>query len=199
MLDVLIGSADRAKLLKVLLLEQDSAMYLRELASRAGVSPSGAHQELTKLVRIGLVKKEGKGRLTFYRIDDRNPITPELRSIFVKTVGVADVIREALKPLTDSIRTAFIFGSFAKADIRPESDVDLMIVGEAALSDIVDALHSTEQKIGREINPSVFPPDEFRERVDAEEHFITSVLKEPKLFLIGDERELERTTGRGQA
>jgi len=195
MLDVLFGSADRAKLLKVLLLGHEDSLYLRALASRAGVSVSGAHQELKKLVKIGVVTKEARGRQSYYRINGRCPIIPELRSMFIKTVGVVDVMRDALAPLADLIRVSFIFGSFAKDDIRPESDVDLMIIGEAALSEVVEALGPAEQEIGREVNPSVFPPDEFRERVHTREHFITSVLKEPKLFLTGDERELEKLAG----
>lgn len=199
MLERLFSSKTRIKLLTVFLLRGDGRFYLRELVKKTGAQLRSVQVELANLTEAGILVKETSGRQTYYHIDERCPIIPELRSIFIKTAGLGDVLRKALALLADSIHVAFVFGSFTTDRVRPDSDVDLMIVGSVTLQEVVDALDSAEQDIGREVNPSVFPPDEFRERVEAGEHFIISVLNEPKLFLIGDERELERVAGRGQA
>ena len=199
MLEKLFSSKTRIRLLTVFLLRGDGRFYLRELVKKTGAQLRSVQVELANLTEAGILIKEISGRQTYYRIDKRCPIIPELRSIFIKTAGLSDVLRTALAPLADSIDVAFVFGSFATDRVRPDSDVDLMIVGRVTLQEIVDVLGSVEQEIGREVNPSVFPLEEFRERVEAGEHFIISVLNERKLFLIGDERELERDAGRGQA
>ena len=109
----------------------------------------------------------------------------------VKTAGVADVLREALMPL-GRIRTAFIYGSFAKGSERADSDVDVLVIGEASFSEVVDALASAQESIGREVNPSVYPVEEFVTKVADGHHFVTSLAGEPKIFLIGDEDVLGR-------
>jgi len=67
-----------------------------------------------------------------------------------------------------------------------------LIVGEATFAEIVSALHQAQSTINREINPTVYPPAEFRSKVAAGHHFLNAVLKEPVLFLVGDKRELAR-------
>lgn len=195
MLERLFSSKTRVKLLTIFLLEENGRFYLRELVKKTGAQLRSVQVELANLTEAGILVKEISGRQTYYRIDKRCPIISELRSILIKTAGLADVLREALAPLVGSIRIAFVFGSFATDRIRPESDVDVMIIGNTTLDEIVEALSAAEQKIGREVNPSVFEPKEFQERVEAHEHFMTSVLDEPKLFLIGDEHELEGVAG----
>jgi predicted nucleotidyltransferase len=75
----------------------------------------------------------------------------------VKTAGIADILREALTPLSERIMVAFIYGSFAKGTETADSDVDVLFVGKAKLSEIVDLLVPVQQIVGREVNPSVYP------------------------------------------
>ncbi len=196
MLDTLFSSTTRIKLLTVFLLKGDGRFYLRELAKMTGSPLRSVQLELANLTAAGILIKETSGRQTYYRLDERCPIIPELRSMFVKTAGLADVLRLALIPLADSIDSAFIFGSFAADRVRTDSDVDVMIIGNATLAQVVDAFDDAEMEIGREINPSVFPLKEFQERVQTRDHFINSVLKEQKIFIVGDEHELEGIAGR---
>ena len=198
MLETLFSSTTRIKLLTIFLLKGDGRFYLRELAKKTGAQLRSVQVELANLTEAGVLIKETSGRQTYYRLDDRCPIIPELRSIFIKTAGLADVLRQALLPLAGSIDVAFVFGSFAADRVRPDSDVDVMIIGGATLAEVAEAFDSAEHEIGREINPSVFEVEEFRERVQTREHFVTSVLKAPKLFIMGDESELESVVGRGQ-
>jgi predicted nucleotidyltransferase len=105
-------------------------------------------------------------------------------------VGAA--LQAALAPLGGRINVAFIYGSMARSEEHRESDVDLLVVGKATFSEIVSSLSEAQKTIGREINPTVYPPPEFRSKVAAGHHFLNTVLRGPMLFLIGDKRELAR-------
>ena len=85
---------------------------------------------------------------------------------------------------------AFVFGSLPKGEATPQSDVDVMIVGNTTLRDIVKVLSPLQEAIGREINPTVYSVEEFSSKAVQGHHFVNSILKEPKWFLIGDEHEL---------
>jgi predicted nucleotidyltransferase len=101
-------------------------------------------------------------------------------------------LKDALAPLAERIRLAFVYGSIARGAETGSSDVDLMVVGEVGFTDVVSALGESESKLGREVNPTVYGPREFREKVAAKNHFLSTVAKEKKLFVIGDEREFRR-------
>ena len=80
----------------------------------------------------------------------------------------------------------------AKGSIKSQSDVDLMVIGASIFGKAVIAISTAQHKLGREINPTVYPLNEFRQKVLAKHHFINTVLKGPKIFLIGDENDLRR-------
>ena len=168
----------------------DRSYYLREIVRETGAGHGAVQRELGHLLRVGLVTRTARGREVFFQANRASPIFPELHSLMVKTVGVADALREALAPFADRVKVAFIYGSFASGEERAESDVDVMIVGEVGFDEIVSALRPAQERIGREVNPSVFAPDEWRRRVADHDHFITSVLREEKLFVIGNEHDL---------
>ena len=98
----------------------------------------------------------------------------------------------ALAPLAERVRAAFIYGSIARGTERRVSDVVIMVIGDVSFAETAEALGRAQEAIGREINPSVYPPGEFRTKLAAKHHFLRSVLKGEKIFLIGDERELAR-------
>lgn len=192
MLQALFTSQARIRLLSILLLGQGERWYLRKLASEARVSVGNADRELRSLAAAGIVLREISGRQVYYRIDENCPIIPELRSMFTKTVGVADALRSALAQLRDRICAAFVYGSFAKDSITPQSDVDLMVVGDVSFLEVVSAACTAQDRIGREVNPTVYPAREFRDRIVRGEHFIAAIMSEPKVFIIGDEHGLDQ-------
>ncbi|MEN6371542.1 MAG: nucleotidyltransferase domain-containing protein [Armatimonadota bacterium] len=188
MLEAIIQSKTRIDLLKIFLLGDNRRFYLRELVAKTGLAQGSVQRELAQLLKAGILTKETSGRQTYYQLDPLCPIIPELRSIFIKTVGVVDAIKEALQPEIKSIRTAFIFGSFATGEVRPESDIDLFIIGSITLRKLTSLLKSAN--VSRVINPIVMSEDEFNFRKNEDDHFITSLINSPKLFLIGDENGL---------
>ena len=187
----LFGKTRRA-VLSLLYSQVDDAFYLRQIVRAAGVGLGAVQRELKQLSDAGIIQRIVRGRQVYYQANPQCPVFAELKALVMKTVGIAAVIQAALAPLADRIRIAAIYGSIARSEEYRGSDVDLLVVGEAAFAEIVSALHQAQSTINREINPTVYPPAEFRSKVAAGHHFLNAVLKEPVLFLVGDKRELAR-------
>jgi uncharacterized protein len=186
---VLFGST-RRRVLGWLLGHADEAYYLRQIARQTGTSVGAVQRELEQLTAAGLLRRTVDGRQVYFQANRDAPIFPELHGIFTKTAGLVDLLREALAPFRRQVLAAFVFGSAARGELRAESDIDLLIIGEVAFQDVVQALAKAQDHLGRDINPTVYPADEFRAKLRAQHHFLTSVLSEPRLFVIGENHEL---------
>ena len=181
----------RRRVLGLLLLHPEESLHGREIARRTGLPPGTLTRELKRLADVGLLNCERRGNQLVYSANRRSPIFEELAGILRKTSGLADVVAEALEPLTNRIGLAFIFGSVARGTEAQGSDVDLMIIGSVKFGEVVDALHLAQQQLSRDINPKVFTPREWRNRLQGGDPFLREVLASKKLFLIGDENGIE--------
>ena len=184
----LLGSS-RAAILATLLLRPESELHARELARVTGVSIGTLLRELRTLHALGLVKRREVGRQVFFSADPASPVFNELASLLRKTVGLGDRLREALLPLADRVRIAFVYGSMAAGTAAPHSDVDIMVIGDVSFSDVTRALHPEQLALGREINPTVMRAGEFTSRKRARDGFARSVISGPKIWLLGGEDE----------
>jgi len=164
---------------------------VRELERRTGLSDATVRQELKKLTRLGMVEARRDGNRAYYRANDAHPLYPDIRNLVLKTSGLTDVLREALGGAGD-IELAFVFGSIAGNTSKAHSDIDLMVVGTIGMRQLSKRLSGLEAKLGREVNPHVLTPEEFTRRTGERDHFITTVLKGPQLFVVGGEDELGR-------
>jgi predicted nucleotidyltransferase len=115
----------------------------------------------------------------------------------LKTVGLVEILRKALTPLHPRIRCAFIFGSFARGEQGRESDVDLMIIGEARVAEVARAQVGVQRRLGREVNPTVYRPLELASKLAEAHHFLTEVMAGPKIYLLGDDDELRTVAEAG--
>ena len=188
---VLFGQTRRS-ILALLFGHADEQFYLREIARRGGTGIGATQRELAQLTEAGLISRVRRGHQLYYQANRKNPIFAELKSILTKTSGIRDILLESLTPLEEQIKLAFVFGSIARGEEKALSDVDLMVVGELSFTEVVSALGQIEAKLGREVNPTVYGPREFREKLAAKNHFLLTIAKEKKLFVIGDEREFRR-------
>ncbi|HET6644078.1 MAG TPA: nucleotidyltransferase domain-containing protein, partial [Fimbriimonadales bacterium] len=137
----------RQQILATLLPDAERSWYLRDLAQHLEVTPSSLQRELASLVEAGILAKRQDGNRTYFQAATRCPIFPELRSIFIKTSGLADRVRSALEPISGRIDLAFIFGSMADSTERSWSDVDLFVVGQVKMSDLTRALKPLETSL----------------------------------------------------
>ena len=185
----LLSSRARAEIFRLLFSGTGEELHVREMERRSGLNDSTLRQELRKLARLDLVQSRRDSNRVYYRAKTESPLYPEIRNLVLKTSGLSDVLKSVL---TDKrIRVAFVFGSLARGEEKAGSDVDLMVIGQLGLRDLSRLLSGIEEKIGREVNPHVLREEEFRKRIRAKEHFVSSVMETPKIFIIGSERELE--------
>lgn len=186
----LLGST-RTAIFAALLMHPDDARHVRELARITGVSPGTLHRELMTLTSMGILLRDKVGRQVFYRANRGCPIFPELAGLIRKTAGLVDVLREALRPLLRRVEAAFVYGSIATGEAHSRSDVDFMVVGKVTLGEVVKSLTRTQAVLQRDVNPIVLSREAFRAKRKAKDPFIASIWTGPKLWVIGNERELE--------
>lgn len=187
--NVLFGKT-RGEVLGLLYGQTTERFYLRQIVRYVGGGVGTVQRELKKLTNGGLLVRTEIGNQVFYQANSLSPVFAEVKALVTKTVGLVGVLRKALQPLRTKIRIAFVYGSMARGDEQPRSDIDLMIVGNVDLAETAARLAEAQEILGREINETVFPEAEFVSKRSAHNHFITSVLAASKLFVIGDEDEL---------
>ena len=187
----------RRNVLSLLFGRPDEQFYMRQIARMTGVSTASVQHELARLTEAELVIRSPDGKQVYYRANTVSPVFSEIRSLMEKTVGAVAVLRTTLSELSGEgrIDLAFLYGSFASGTQVSASDVDVMVIGDTTLSELIPVLRQAQDRLGREINPSVYPRAEFQERLRAGEHFVSRVLERPKIMLIGTEDELEKLAG----
>jgi predicted nucleotidyltransferase len=139
----------RREILVATFSQPDREWYLSELAKFVRTQPSSLQREVDTLSRAGILAQRRDGRRIYLKPDRDSPVFTELKSFFEKTAGVLPVLQQELGPFAKAIRTAFVYGSIARAEETSGSDIDLMLIGETGLADIVPALRRAEKKLGR--------------------------------------------------
>jgi len=196
MLETLLGSKLRAKVLGWLFSHPDERYFVRQLTGLVKEDSTNVSRELIRLEKTGILVSTTEGRQKYYQANRESPLFDELHGLIVKTAGIADVLRSALALAQGQIKVAFIFGSIASGNERRRSDIDVMVVGKVSFEDVVSLLSPAEEKLRREVNPVVYPVAEFKKKVKEDHHFVKTVLEDEKIFLIGDEGELRRLAGK---
>lgn len=163
----------------------DESFHVREIARLTGADAGNAHRALRRFEQAGLVKATRSGNQRRYQANRETPIFAELQGIVRKTAGLADVLREALAPLANRIEQAFVYGSIARGEPGPRSDVDLMVVGNVTFAEVVDTVYPLQERLGREVNPIVLKAKEFRARAE-DPGFIARVMSGPRIMLFGE-------------
>lgn len=165
---------------------------MRQIVRMTGFGLGPVQRELEQLTDVGVIRRSASGHQVYYQANPASPVFKELQSLITKTVGIGDTLRTALNPLADRIAIALVYGSIARGEEDRRSDIDLLVVGSASFLEVVKALLNAQETLGREINPTVYPVAEFRSKIAERHYFIRDVLSGEKLFVIGDENELER-------
>ncbi len=185
----------RKRILAVLLMQPERAWFASDLARHLRVPKTSLQRELENLHSAGIIRRRVEGKHVYYQAERQSPLFPELRGLMAKTAGLVDVVREALRPLVKRIDLAFIYGSVARAEEGPASDVDLLVVGEVGLSDLALPLRKAGRTLSREVNPTVYARDEFKRKASGES-FLSALLDRERLFVVGSENDLEEALGR---
>jgi predicted nucleotidyltransferase len=178
----------RQRVLGCLFGQPGRGFTVSELIQTTGAGSGAVQRELARLTGSGLLAIEQVGNQKHYRANPDCPIHDELAAIVRKTFGLADPLREALAPLADRIDAAFVYGSVAKRGDTAASDIDLLLVSDTlTYADVMAALHPLIDQLEREVNPTLYTRADLRKKVKAGNSFVTRVLAQPRLWLIGSD------------
>ena len=184
-------SKGRQRVLGVLFGNPGRSFYANEVIALAGSGTGAVQRELIRLEATGLVTATRVGKQKHYQANAAAPVFEELRGLVLKTSGLADVLRTALAPLIGQIGVAFVYGSVAKKQDTAKSDIDLMVVSDSlTYADLFGALEESANRLGRKVNPTVYSTQELAKRRKQGNAFVTRVLAQPKIWLIGGERDI---------
>ena len=181
----------RQRVLAVLFGNPGRSFYANEVIALAQSGTGAVQRELAALSGAGLLTVTKQGNQKHYQANADAPVFAELRGLVLKTMGLADVLRVALAPLAPQIDLAFVYGSVAKQQDTAHSDIDVMIVSaNLGYADVFGALEGATTTLGRKVNPTLYAPAEIAKRISQDNAFVTRVLQQPKIWLIGNEDQL---------
>ena len=185
----ILSSRVKAEMFRLLFGLGGAPLHLREIGRQSGLAVGTVRQELERLTSLGLVEKTADGNRRLYAASRQHPLYPDIRNLVLKTSGLADTLRAALAG-DKAIRAAFVFGSLASGEAQPHSDVDLMVIGSIGLRALTRRLSGLGAQLGREINSHILSASEFARRKKDREHFLSTVLGAPRIFINGNDHEL---------
>ena len=171
--------------------QPERSFYAKELISLTGSGSGAVQRELAALTASGLITVKPIGNQKHYQASPASPIFAELQVIVRKTIGLAEPIRNALACVAAQTEAAFVYGSIAKNTDTAQSDIDLMLLSDTlSYGDIYAALEATNDVLGRPVNPTILTRSDFIKRLAAHESFLTRVLEQPKIWIIGGSHDL---------
>jgi predicted nucleotidyltransferase len=182
----LFKSKTRKELFRLYFTNPDQDYYLRELERMLHIPVSMVRKELTRLEAEGIFLSKKKGNSRYYLLNQSYPLYEELKSIVFKTIGIQGLLRESLSKMK-GIELAFIYGSFAKREETAQSDIDLLVVGTPDDARLTREIGKLEKQLK---NYTLFRKDEFKQKIKEKNSFMTDLLNNPRIFLIGDPHDL---------
>ncbi len=150
--------------------------YVNELAKILDVDPGNLDRKLKELEHEGILSSEFSGNQRYYFLNDRYPLLKELKKIFQAKFGLRELLRERLEKIS-GLREAYIFGSFAKEKIAPESDIDLLLVGGHSALGAQRAILPLQKRFQREFNIVDLTEEEFAKRKKKRDEFIKNIFE----------------------
>jgi len=183
-------SDSQARVYRWLFGQPNRSFHLSELRRLTGLGSASLQRELRKLADSGLVSSERVGNLRCFRANPESPVLGELVTLTRKTLGLEPMLSDALAPLVPRLRASWVFGSVAKQTDTAASDVDVMVIGDdLTLREVLEHLLPVEKELGRKINPTCYSVAEFASRRSEPDSFVSRVLAQPILPLIGELNE----------
>jgi len=179
----------RAELLRLLFVDPEQSLHLRDLARLSGLAVGTVQREIANLRNADLIIERRDGNRLYFRANTAHPIFPELQGIARKTMGLGPQLADALAGL-DGIELAFVYGSYAAGTAGAESDIDLFVIGSVGLRKLSPRLSGIAETMHREINPSVMSVASYQEKLSSGDAYIRNVTKGNKLWIVGSEDEL---------
>ena len=150
-------------------------------------------REAKNLVSDGVLKEEKDGNRVFYSANVACPFYGALKDLVSRTGSGEVLLRKAFE--RSNAKVAFIYGSRAKGQARTDSDYDVFVIGNEGLRKTIGRIADVRDVLGVEINPYVITAGEYAKRRASDDHFLREVIDGAKIFVKGDEHELEAMEG----
>lgn len=178
----------QGEILNIFFNTPDQAYYFREIAKILDKEPAYYQRQLNNLVELGILKDERKGNMRFFKLNKDYYLFSELKSIISKTIGLEFQVKLLVNKLS-GIEVAFIFGSMASHQENANSDIDLLLIGQADQDILVKELSKLENKIGREINYHLVSRLEIIKKIKNRDSFFINIFSSPLINLKGESYE----------
>ncbi len=183
----------QAEILALLFLAPAETLAGAEVQSRSRGTEPTVRRHLSELENAGLIQSEHVGRTKLFRAATDSPLFAPLRELLERTMGVEQKLARQLGEVP-GIESAAIFGSWASGEsLRPDSDIDVLVIGEVDLDELADVASDVERTAGREINFVVYRRPEFNRKAAQGNGFVAAVLSGKVKPLIGDLRVPEKS------
>ena len=158
MLDVLISSRTRVKLLLKFFLNGGTRAYLRALEQEFGESTNGIRLELNRLEEAGMLRSEVEGNRRYFSANRSHPLFEQVHQIVLKTVGIDQVIEKVVHRL-GNVDRVFLVGTLARGLDSPV--IDLVLVGDIDRVYLQQLVERSEGLVGRRIRTLVYDSPSF--------------------------------------
>ena len=188
-MEELFVSKVRVKILQLFLTSAETLFHVREIVRRVDEEINAVRRELSRMEKYGMVSSEWRANRRLYHFKKDYKFYPELLGLVVKTSGVGKDIVQAKNRL-GKIKFAMIARRFVENQASGPEDVDILIVGQIILPELQSVIADEQSRREREINYSFMDQAEFNFRVKRRDPFILRILVQPKIMLLGEEKEL---------
>ncbi len=190
MLDDIIFSRVRIKILELFLLNPHDMFHVREIVRQTEEEINAVRRELAHMEKCGMFSKEQRGNRLVYQFRKEYPLYTELLYLIGKTAGLGgDILRQKNK--LGKVKYAMISGRYLKGlPKKSNTDVDLLMVGTIVLPELALLIKGEEARRHVEVGYTVMTEEEFEFRKSRRDPFVLSILSGSKVMIIGDEEDL---------
>lgn len=158
MIEALITSKTRVKLLLKFFLNSETTSYLRDLAGEFGESTNAIRLELNHMEKAGLLNTRSRGNKKVFQANRQHPLYDIIRQLLLKHTGIDQIIENVVMNLR-GLQSAYLTGSFASGKDNPV--VDILLVGmDIDITYLLMLIGKAESLIGRKIRYVIITPEE---------------------------------------
>jgi predicted nucleotidyltransferase len=189
-IDILPAGRIAREVLALLMATPGQELHTRDIARRVNADAHPVQRALERMLDAGIVQSRRLGNLRLWSVRDTE-LTRPVREIVRRTAGLAGALHSALSSMR-GVQLAFLFGSYASGEDKLGSDIDLFIVGSPDWTELSRVVTKHEGGLGREVNSVVWTMDELQSPTPKQQSFLNSLIRKPRIWLVGDDDELER-------
>lgn len=170
------------KVLNYFFLNPNESLYVNELSRRLELDKRNLVKKLRELEHIGILKSEKKANLRVFSVDRKFPLYKEYQRIILKTVGIEERLRQIIRAIP-GLKEAYIYGSYAEDKMDAHSDLDLLVIGNHEIRSFQGKITFLQREINREINTVHIGEEEFRNKMDMKDPFLSGIFKKKLIKL----------------